>query len=287
MNSLISKLRIFLKRYMPKVYNSTLPLRNFLYKNIYLKKSDINIIETFEEFAPNVSGDVDLKIENTIYNIKNFTSSLDSLINLQEEIIQLNNLAENSDTELSTLLQEYGSDKKALQYDLIYSKIFNEIKDFTLLIEIGIGTNNEDILSNMSKFGKPGASLRAFRDYLQTVEIVGLEYDKTVLFEEAGIKTFYYDQNDNECVESFSNKYFELADILIDDGLHSLVANINSINLASKILKPEGYLIIEDISLKSVQIYITVFKLVENLFTFNLYTNNSSVIAVLKKISQK
>ena len=272
---------------MPKVYNSTLPLRNFLYKKIYLKKSDINIIETFEEFAPNVSGDVDLKIENTIYNIKNFTSSLDSLINLQEEIIQLNNLAENSDTELSRLLQEYGSDKKALQYDLIYSKIFKEIKDFTLLIEIGIGTNNEDILSNMSKFGKPGASLRAFRDYLQTVEIVGLEYDKTVLFEEAGIKTFYYDQNDNECVESFSNKYFELADILIDDGLHSLVANINSINLASKILKPEGYLIIEDISLKSVQIYVTVFKLVENLFTFNLYTNNSSVIAVLKKISQK
>ena len=137
---------------MPKVYNSTLPLRNFYTKKYYLKKSDINIIETFEEFAPNVSGDIDLKIENTIYNIKNFTSSLDSLINLQEEIIQLNNLAENSDTELSRLLQEYGSDKKALQYDLIYSKIFKEIKDFTLLIEIGIGTNNEDILSNMSKF---------------------------------------------------------------------------------------------------------------------------------------
>ena len=32
----------------------------------------------------------------------------------------------------------------------------------------------------MSKYGKPGSSLRAFRDYLEETKIIGLEFDSNV-----------------------------------------------------------------------------------------------------------
>ena len=62
---------------------------------------------------------------------------------------------------LERFFDKYGSDKKTHGYDLIYEQIFEELKEVNLLVEIGIGSNNEQVLSNMSKYGKPGSSLRA------------------------------------------------------------------------------------------------------------------------------
>ena len=287
MNRYISKTRIYLKKYFPKIYNSTLALRSFIYRKLYLKKSELNIISEFEEFSPNVSGDIDLKIMNTIFNIKNFSTSINNLIDTKPEIKKLNSLSksDNEQNKLGELFTFYGSDKKALQYDLLYIDIFQNINNFTCLIEIGIGTNNEKVLSNMSEFGSPGASLRAFRDYLKSTNVIGLEFDKEVLFTEDGIDTFHYDQNNEEQVNNLSKKYENSVDVLIDDGLHSIVANINSIKLATNILKPQGYLIIEDINPASIKLYLLAFKLVENIFDYELYTNKSCLVACLRKKS--
>ena len=44
----------------------------------------------FQEFVPNVTGDINKKDENTIYNIKNFSNSASSLFNSEISIENLN-----------------------------------------------------------------------------------------------------------------------------------------------------------------------------------------------------
>ena len=68
----VSFLRRFLKKYFPWLYNNSSFLRNFIYKSLFTKTISINVINEFQEFAPNVSGEEQMKIENTIYNIQNF-----------------------------------------------------------------------------------------------------------------------------------------------------------------------------------------------------------------------
>ena len=68
-----------------------------------------------------------------------------------------------------------------------------------------------------------------------------MEYDKSVLFFEDRIETYFYDQHSKESINEISKKYNKQVDILIDDGLHSIVANINTIELAKNVLKPDGY----------------------------------------------
>ena len=136
----------------------------------------------------------------------------------------------------------------------------------------------------MSERGKPGASLRAFRDYLSESRIIGLEYDKSVLFFEDRIETYFYDQHSKKSINEISKKYNKQVDILIDDGLHSIVANINTIELAKNVLKPDGYLIIEDIGFDSLRLFNIAFELVANDFSLELFTNNSCYAACLKRV---
>ena len=135
----------------------------------------------------------------------------------------------------------------------------------------------------MSKYGKPGSSLRAFRDYLEETKIIGLEFDSNVLFEENKINTYYFDQNEISSLDNFPNEYLGNVDVLIDDGLHSIVANINSIYFAEKMLKKGGYLVIEDINKYAEELYQLTLFVASKTFEVNLYTNNSCFVAVLKK----
>jgi len=66
---------------------------------------------------------------------------------------------------LKNLFNHYGSDKTRSSLVYIYFEIFSNFK-INSLLEIGLGTNNIKVRSNMGLNGKPGASVRAFRDYL-------------------------------------------------------------------------------------------------------------------------
>ena len=46
----------------------------------------------------------------------------------------------------------------------------------------------------MGKYGKPGASVKAFRDFFSNANIYGADIDKEILFKEHKISTFYVDQ---------------------------------------------------------------------------------------------
>ncbi len=279
----ISFLRRILKKYFPWLYNNSSSARNLIYKYFFTKSSSINVIKDFQEFAPNVSGEQDQKIENTIYNIQNFSKSIYKIQNFSFDIKNIFEVFPNNNRKLGKIFDKYGSDKKTHGYDLIYEKIFKELKEISFLFEIGIGSNNEQILSNMSNKGKPGSSLRAFRDYLDGSNIVGLEFDSNILFEEERIKTYHFDQNEISSLNNLPNEYLEKVDVLIDDGLHSVVANINSIFFAQKLLKSGGYLVIEDISKYSEKLYQLILFIAKENFYIDLYTNNSCFVALLKK----
>lgn len=148
--------------------------------------------------------------------------------------------------ELGALLDKYGSDKVRQEYHLVYGAILAERGGSAPFAEVGIGTNNEDVPSNMGRAGKPGASLRAFRDFLPEAHVIGADIDKRILFTENRIDTVWVDQTD-------LNSFAELGKrargfrLLIDDGLHSPNANLAVLQFGLLHLEPGSWVIIEDI----------------------------------------
>lgn len=158
---------------------------------------------------------------------------------------------ENSE-KLKSALDVYGSDKaSAHNYHHLYAFIFDKIGRAATsnVLEIGIGTNNPSLVSTMGPAGVPGASLRAFSAYLANARIFGADVDSSILFTEDRIKTAYVDQLDSstfaEMQKSFSDSTY---DLVIDDGLHSIGANLNTLLFALEVVKDGGWIVIEDIS---------------------------------------
>ena len=58
----------------------------------------------------------------------------------------------------------------------------------------------------MTSDGKPGASLRVWKDYFINSRVYGADIDKSILFEEDRIKKFYVNQLDSSSIkEMWSN----------------------------------------------------------------------------------
>lgn len=152
--------------------------------------------------------------------------------------------------ELGALFNSFGSDKTSHGYERIYTEFFNShLNENNIeLLEIGIGTNSPGLVSSMGKNGKPGASLRTFAKFDSRINVTGADIDSKILFSADRINCFYIDQTDLQTYygipEASGIKNF---DLIIDDGLHSTFANINSLIFAQTHMRPGGYLIIEDI----------------------------------------
>ena len=170
---------------------------------------------------------------------------------------------------LNRLCDLYGSDKGSEAfpedvvywwtphtYTKIYALLFSPLKNDNLVIfECGIGTNNLDIESNMGVNGKPGASLRVWKDYFINSNIYGADIDKGVLFSEDRIVTGYMDQTDPESIKDFWEKHDISPDIIIDDGLHEFHAGITLYENSIERLKVGGVYIIEDIAQDELRLY--------------------------------
>jgi hypothetical protein len=150
--------------------------------------------------------------------------------------------------ELQALFISYGSDKATTHnYHLLYSCLFNP-DEVGRVFEIGLGTNNLDVASNMGALGKPGASLRAFRDFFPRSDIFGADIDSRVLFAEDRIICFEVDQHKIESLEGLSSKIGQPEfDLMIDDGLHAPVANLNSLCFFANHIRRDGWIVIEDV----------------------------------------
>ena len=61
----------------------------------------------------------------------------------------------------------------------------------------------------MGPMGKPGASVRAFRDYFTKAKIFGADIDSEILFSEKRIKTYKVDQCSIDSMENLFKKKLE------------------------------------------------------------------------------
>ncbi len=188
-------------------------------------------------------------------------------------------------TNLCLIMSFYGSDKgNDHNYTTLYSELFGEFREDSLnIFELGLGTNNIDVPSNMGIFGIPGASLRGWADYFSNSQIYGADIDESILFQGNNISTFYCDQRDEKSIKNmFSNDALNsvLFDIIIDDGLHEFKANLTFLVNSIEHLKQGGIYIIEDLLPTDVLKFQQILDELKNQFRFvvilKLPTDNES-----------
>ena len=163
---------------------------------------------------------------------------------------QLQNVNLFAPTLTCRVMAKWGSDKAKNSYTPLYSALFKRRFDEQIRIfELGLGTNNPEMLSNMGVFGAPGASLRGWRQLFPHALVYGADIDREILFEEDRIRTLYCDQLDQSSIrELWSNEGLkEGADIIIEDGLHAFEANVSFLEGSLHHLRPGGIYVVEDI----------------------------------------
>ena len=185
---------------------------------------------------------------------------------------------------LRSLLTDYGSDKATTHdYHLFYASLFKDPLTVTSVFEVGLGTNNTHVISNMGRFGKPGASLRAFRDYFANAKIEGADIDRDVLFQESRIHTHWVDQT---AAESFLDLNIpeDSIDLVIDDGLHSPDANLTTLSYFLNKIKVEGWVIIEDIAPEALPFWQAVAPLMAPDFEVHIIEARRALMFAVKRL---
>jgi hypothetical protein len=163
---------------------------------------------------------------------------------------------------LAELCDKFGSDKGEIRTtghpyswpshsyaDFMHTRFSHCRGSIKRVFECGLGTNTPGIPSNMGIDGKPGASLRVWREYFPNASVFGADIDRAVLFEEERIKTFYVDQTSPASVGEMWNAIaISEFDLMIDDGLHRFEAGICLFENSISRLAGNGHYIIEDVT---------------------------------------
>jgi cephalosporin hydroxylase len=187
---------------------------------------------------------------------------------------------------LKELYDYYGSDKaRCHDYHLLYGSLLSEPTSVTALLEIGLGTNNPRLISNMGKRGRPGGSLRAFRDFLPKAQVYGADIDRQILFEEDRITTFFADQTDPASLTALAGLIGDHFDLIIDDGLHSPNANLAVLDFGLSKLKVGGWLVIEDIRSEALPIWQLTAAIMPQQFKASLVTARNAAIFAVQRLA--
>jgi hypothetical protein len=159
-------------------------------------------------------------------------------------------------TELCFIMNYFGSDKgdpefvKRHSYTRLYYPLFVPVRDRPLRVfELGLGTNNPNFPSNMGVDGKPGASLRGWKQFFPQAQIFGADIDTGILFQEDRIRTFYCDQGSPVAIRHLWDQepLTEPFDIIIDDAYHVFDYNVVFFENSWHKLAHRGIYIVEDI----------------------------------------
>jgi hypothetical protein len=171
---------------------------------------------------------------------------------------QLRNINVLAPTKMCRVMTWHGSDKGRgwHNYTTIYSKLFSKRRNEPLMIlELGLGTNDVNLASNMGVNGRPGASLRGWRELFPHALVYGADIDRKILFEEDRIKTFYCDQLDSIAIRRLWSEPALQAgvDTIIDDGLHTFEGNTSFLEESLDHIRPGGVYVIEDIAKDTIE----------------------------------
>lgn len=141
-------------------------------------------------------------------------------------------------------------------YSNYYDKILNPYRNNKInMIEIGIGTleKGDSSMKHHDYKGKnnykPGNSLRCWKDYFKNAELIlGIDVNKDCMFSEEKIKTELCDSTNTNKVKNIMNKYKNIKiDFILDDGLHTIDAQVKTFKNFWPYLKKGGIYLIEDI----------------------------------------
>jgi hypothetical protein len=162
-------------------------------------------------------------------------------------------------TPLCDIMSRHGSDKgpnpvrgEWHNYTQVYHELFKErVEDTLTVFELGLGTNNLSIRSNMGINGVPGASIRGWKEYFTNSQIFGADIDRNILFTEDRIQTVYCDQTNPSVIRHMWTHLPDM-DIIIEDGLHVFEANVTFFENSIHKLKQKGIYVIEDVETNNV-----------------------------------
>ena len=143
----------------------------------------------------------------------------------------------------------------------LYAQLFDHCRsNVKLVFECGIGSTDLSMPYNMSESGRPGASLRVWRDYFPNADVIGADLDETALFEEPRIRTFHVDQTSPTSVTAMWRAVGQRDfDLMIDDGLHEPVGALTLFEHSIDLLAPHGIYVIEDVRPDDLRTYSTYF----------------------------
>ncbi|MEB3157301.1 MAG: class I SAM-dependent methyltransferase, partial [Cyanobacteriota bacterium] len=237
------------KRYAWERYKNTHPSNR--------GSSQVNLLKEFPIFHPNMGGDYQVKAQILSASIRNtlpFLSGLSQAVGhaklktIDCSAFSADPAAQSAALRLQKLFNLYGSDKSNLHnYHWLYGEILKHHQSVQAILEIGLGTNNETVACNMGKDGRPGASILAFRDFCENATLYGADIDESILFQDERISTFVVDQTKPESLEALLQNLPAQFDLVIDDGLHTTDANILTLCYGLTLIKPGGWVVIEDI----------------------------------------
>ena len=231
--------------------------KNFRSRKATEGSTKLNILKAFPMYVAHGWGLYPIRAKLTIQSVNQVVPALARFVSNSEENKKfeafLLNAIVSEDTadevKLAELFKGYGSDKSTIHnYYKIYNCLLKEVGEPKKILEIGLGTNNVDVVSTMGKNGKPGASLRAFRDFTSNANVFGADFDSRILFSEERIETYFVDQTDADTFTQLSRNVGGDFDLMIDDGLHSPNANLHSLDFFLQNIKVGGFAVIEDVN---------------------------------------
>lgn len=220
--------------HIPKTTNNKL-LKDIM-KGIKTMNGHFNIIINYD-------GDLSKYLKSMRFVSQKTIPNIECVIKDKYEIMD-----NNRELTLTEIMNEEGSDKGKGRHDYTkkYEELFNPMKDLiTNFCEIGLGSTNPNIKSNMGTKGIPLASVKGWKRYFTNAIIYGGDIDKEILKNEDRLYCNVIDMTDKESILSFWNNYAFKMDIILDDGLHEYDANVTLFENSS--YKFNHYYIIEDI----------------------------------------
>jgi len=300
MNSIKKYLKKF--KFLVAINQFTYVLINYILilKSNLLYRNEIKLIQGLSLFAPYTGG----TYKGLEKNIAKLT--LLSANQIFPFLVHMGNQLDKEEKELVTAgifcsnfhgedfagtikkhFDNYGCDKSLNHnYHYIYGAVIKKLGKVDSILEIGLGTTNTDVVSNMGKKWLTGASLRAFRDFLPNAQIYGADIDKRVLFEDTHIKTFFVDQTDLSSLSTLGNNISTQLDLIIDDGLHSPNANIAVLSFSFKKLNVGGWVVIEDIVEEAAPFWKVVSALLPAKYKSYLIKAEGGLVFTVEKLSE-
>jgi len=130
-------------------------------------------------------------------------------------------------------------------YTPFYYNLLKERKDsIKKVLELGIGTLTT--MKHISDYN-PGASHRMWRDFFPNAQIYGADIDPNVIFQEDRITTFLVDTTKEEDLKELIKKTGSDIDLVIDDGPHNALYQMQTARTLMPLLDKNVTYIIEDV----------------------------------------